>query len=285
VYDFDEDSEDSSDGEWSSDVESSDGDTAGSDGGEYMPTPERIFRGAMGQLPLLEIGASGAAKLLRGTWVTCCSKLASSARNFDLDGYVCVYRGQVRRTTYLSRPSHLAPCVASLSSHPMLRCWCLQTLKELIALVDGRHPIHPLGADRARARGLYDPAEWAFTGLARPEKRHGMGVAIARNCNLQFGWNRNNLGYRVEDPANAGEQVVLTKAMLDSGINAVHRMLKETSCEQDKIKGLRRLDDGEHGAWEALSIDPPLYKLLQATHACELAALTFDFAQKARCAK
>ena len=46
-------------------------------------------------------------------------------------------------------------------------------------------PIHPLGADFAKHRGLYDPGVFAMAGLAEPTMRRGDGVCISRN---KYGW-------------------------------------------------------------------------------------------------
>lgn len=69
------------------------------------------------------------------------------------------------------------------------------------------HPIHPLGAEWAKQRGLYDDDRFAMAGLSQPEKRRGLGVLLGRN---KYGYSRADVGKMVPDPEGGDGLVRLT---------------------------------------------------------------------------
>lgn len=175
--------------------------------------------------------------------------LAHADLRFDIDGYSNIYRSEA-------------------------------VLRELERVTgDLRIPIHPIGADFAKQRMLYDPARFAMIGLAQPESRRGMGIAIERN---KHGWSLDELGMHVDYMGFL--TAVLTAEMVDTGLDKVHKFLTvEADGQHYAAKGLQRLDFGSHGVWVPHS-SVMFYKLIQAAVHCELAIVIFDFGQKAMCA-
>ena len=176
--------------------------------------------------------------------------LADADKRFDIDGFSIIFRGETMQRD-LER-----------------------------ATGDLRIPIHPIGADLAKQRMLYDPARFAMVGLAQPERRLGMGIAIERN---RGGLSLDDVGTQV-DLGGLWGRTSLTADLVDGGLNQVHKFLTvEADGQHFAAKGLERLDAGSHGVWAPHS-SFMFYKLVEATVRCDLAILIFDFGQKAMCA-
>jgi hypothetical protein len=154
--------------------------------------------------------------------------------------------------------------------------FCNEGLNKLAKIMVGRHAIHPLGAEGAKNRMLYDPARYAMIGLQRPERRQGVGLAVARNhCQHSL----DDIGKLVI--LSSGESVTLTVEMVDDGLEELHAYLRRPMGGQGFTqKTLKRLAPGSHAVWE---IHPPIMiaKLLRAAHACQLSVILFDIGLKA----
>ena len=125
-----------------------------------------------------------------------------------------------------------------------------------------RHAIHPLGAEWAKNRGLYDPAIWAMVGFSQPEVRRGMAVLIKRNEYAEDGFDLTKVGTRVRHPDEGGD-VYLTAEMVDAGLEMLHTELRSYAAHQHGVRSLRRCPAGSHGVWE-VHLPVALYKILEA---------------------
>ena len=82
-----------------------------------------------------------------------------------------------------------------------------------------------------------------------------------------------------------GERAVLTKELVDLGLEKVHAYLSDQQSLHDGITGLRRLPPGSHGVWETQVVGVMLYKIVRAAAACGVGVLICEFGQKAECVR
>lgn len=231
--------------------------------------------------------ASTVGELLKEHDLLTCKALAEANRRFDLDGHSSIYRGDA---------------INALSKR----------------FGGERHAIHPIGADLARSRGLYNDGLFAMWGMVQPtvrcparsphllstsraglhlceprqlisvpathascQVRQGLGICIGRNA---YDYSRDDIGKMVRGPD--GSQVELDAALVDSGLDALHRILvKEADGHHEGVKALERADQGSHGVWKASRVQIMRYKVFEIAQHLDLPILVFDFGNKSRCTR
>lgn len=199
--------------------------------------------------------ADGTKHLEQGQRITSLEQLRSADTLYDIDGYCAVFAGDTALDAVLHR-------------------------------LDGsRRPIHPIGAEWAEARQLYDPNTFAVASLSQPERRHGSIWCISRN---KYNLSLKDVGKQITMPLElpgGGTTVTCTTELVDSGLHAMHRSLTDESRGHHfSVKGLERLEAGSHGIW-CTHNQIMEYKLVAAVKHCGLKLLICDFGQKSKCVR